>query len=86
MSDLKARFDDAVTASRQLSARPSNATLLTLYALFKQASLGDVSGERPDMFDAIGTAKYDAWDALRGASRDAAMQRYIELIAKLQAG
>lgn len=84
MADLKAQFDDAVAASRHLNARPDNAVLLKLYALFKQASLGDVTGERPDMFDAVGTAKYDAWEALRATSQDQAMQAYVALIEKLK--
>ncbi len=86
MSDLKAQFDAAVTASKLLTKKPDNMTLLKIYANFKQATEGDVSGERPDMFDRVGVAKFDAWDNLEGTSKEAAMQAYIDLIAKLQAG
>ncbi len=86
MSDLVALFDTAVAHSRLITQRPDNATLLRLYALFKQASIGDATGERPEMFDMVATAKYDAWDALSGMSRDDAMRAYIDLVALLRAG
>src|SRR4249919_1111187 len=47
VSDLKAKFDKAVADSKNLPERPDNQTLLKLYALFKQASTGDVEGKRP---------------------------------------
>ena len=84
MSDLKAAFDQAVAASKQLTERPDNATLLKLYALFKQATEGDVEGKRPGFTDMIGRAKYDAWAALRGTVNDEAMQQYIDLIESLK--
>jgi diazepam-binding inhibitor (GABA receptor modulator, acyl-CoA-binding protein) len=84
MSDLKARFDAAVAESKLLTKKPDNATLLRIYALYKQASVGDVSGDRPDMFDRVAVAKYDAWDSLEGMTCDSAMQGYVDLIATLR--
>lgn len=84
MTDLASRFRAAADASKQLPARPDNDTLLKIYALYKQATLGDVSGEQPGMFDFVGQAKYDAWAGLKGTSKDAAMQSYIELIERLK--
>lgn len=83
MSDLQAAFDAAVAQSKQLSERPDNMTLLRLYALFKQASEGDASGDRPGMTDFVGRAKWDAWKALAGTAQDEARQRYIDLIDEL---
>jgi diazepam-binding inhibitor (GABA receptor modulator, acyl-CoA-binding protein) len=83
MSDLKARFDEAFAASKNLTTKPDNPTLLKIYSLYKQATVGDVSGERPD-FDFVGAAKHDAWDALSGTTRDAAMQGYIDVIESLK--
>ena len=83
MSDLKTRFDDAVALSKTLTRRLDNTTLLKLYATYKQACEGDVTGTRPDMFDRVATAKYDAWEALEGTAREAAMAAYIELIDTL---
>jgi acyl-CoA-binding protein len=59
-------------------------TLLKIYALFKQGSSGDVTGERPGFTDMVGRAKYDAWAALKGTSQDDAMQQYVDLIEDLK--
>ncbi|HWU67873.1 MAG TPA: acyl-CoA-binding protein, partial [Stenotrophobium sp.] len=61
MADLKPLFEKALKDVKTLTKRPSNDDLLTLYALFKQATDGDVSGSRPGMLDMVGRAKYDAW-------------------------
>ena len=84
MQDLATRFQAAADASKQLPTRPDNDTLLKIYALFKQSTAGDVTGERPGMFDFVGQAKYDAWAGLKGTSKDAAMQSYVELIERLK--
>ena len=84
MSDLKARFDAAMADSKTLTERPDNATLLKLYSLYKQGSSGDVEGKRPGFTDMVGRAKYDAWAELKGTAAEAAMQQYIDLIAKLK--
>lgn len=86
MSDLQAQFDAAVASSKNLPERPDNATLLKLYALFKQASDGDVEGRRPGFTDMVGRAKYDAWAAIKGTASTDAMQQYIDLVTRLQAG
>ena len=84
MADLNKTFEDAVAASKQLDERPDNATLLKIYALFKQATAGDVEGKRPGFTDTIGRAKWDAWNALKGTTPDAAKQQYIDLIEDLK--
>jgi acyl-CoA-binding protein len=85
MSDIKARFDEAVIASKSLPARPDNQTLLQLYALFKQASAGNVEGRRPGFADLVGRAKYDAWAAIKDTSTEDAMTQYVALVERLQA-
>jgi diazepam-binding inhibitor (GABA receptor modulating acyl-CoA-binding protein) len=84
MSDLKTRFEQAVARSKQLPDKPDNATLLKIYALYKQATAGDVEGKRPGFGDLVGRAKYDAWAGVKGIAHDAAMQQYIELIESLE--
>lgn len=84
MADLQASFEAAVAASKTLSERPDNSTLLQIYALYKQATAGDVEGKRPGFTDMVGRAKYDAWAAVKGVARDDAMQRYIDLIESLK--
>ncbi|MBR9814463.1 acyl-CoA-binding protein [bacterium] len=85
MSDLKAEFEQAQVDVKQLTERPSNDDMLTLYATFKQAQSGDVSGKRPGMLDMVGRAKYDAWAKLKGTDTDAAMQKYIDKVRELGA-
>ena len=84
MSDLKARFDDAVANSKTLSERPDNATLLKIYSLYKQATEGDTEEAKPGFADLVARAKWDAWKKLEGTSADDAMQQYIDLIAELR--
>ena len=83
MSELKAKFEAAVANSKNLSERPDNATLLKLYALYKQGSVGDNAEKRPGFSDMVGRAKWDAWAACKGTTQDAAMQQYVDLIASL---
>ena len=84
MADLLAAFEKAQADSRNLAERPDNATLLKLYALYKQATQGDVDGERPGFSDMVGRAKWDAWQALAGTEQDDAMQQYIDLVEELK--
>ena len=83
MSDLTTRFEAAVANSKNLSERPDNATLLKLYALYKQGSTGDNAEKKPGFSDIVARAKWDAWSKLKGTSQDAAMQQYIDLINEL---
>ena len=76
-------FENAVKRSKTLKSRPSNDTLLKLYSLYKQATDGDVSGERPGGFDFKGAAKFDAWTEQKGRSKDDAASEYINLVDKL---
>ena len=84
MSDLKSMFETAVVESKNLTERPSNDTLLQIYALYKQGTGGDASGKRPGMFDMVGRAKFDAWEKLKGTGQDDAMQKYVDLINSLK--
>ena len=84
MADLKKRFEQAVADSKNLPEKPDNQTLLKIYALFKQASGGDVDGKRPGFGDMVGRAKWDAWNGVKGKSTDEAMQEYVDLIESLK--
>ena len=85
MSDIDAAFATALTEVEELPERPGNDDLLKLYALYKQASEGDVSGERPGLPDFTGMAKFDAWAALKGMSAESAMSDYVALVERLEA-
>ena len=85
MSKLQASFEKAAEDIKKLPERPDNDTLLKLYALYKQGADGDVSGPKPGFFDFVGTGKYEAWAKLKGTAQEEAMQKYIDLVAKLRA-
>jgi acyl-CoA-binding protein len=81
--ELPAKFEDAQKRAKQLSKTPSNDDLLALYAFYKQATAGDVSGSRPGMLDLKGRAKFDAWSGKKGMSKDDAMAKYVALVDRL---
>ena len=82
--DLQQQFEEAVSDSKSLSEKPSNETLLQLYSLYKQATEGDVNGDAPNMFDFVAKAKYEAWSAQKGKSKNTAQEEYIQLVQKLK--
>ena len=84
MADLQAAFEQAVAESKTLPEKPDNMTLLKIYALYKQATAGDVEGKRPGFTDMVGRAKWDAWNELQGKSPDDAKQEYVDLIESLK--
>lgn len=77
-------FNAAVAKSKDLTKRPSNEELLDMYALFKQGTDGDVTGDRPSGFDFKAIAKFDAWTGKKGLSKEQAMEEYVSLMKKLQ--
>ena len=83
--DLTEAFEAAAERAKKLPHQP-NDVLLELYGLYKQATEGDVSGDRPGMFDFKAAAKFDAWESRRGMSTADARQAYIELVDSLAAG
>jgi acyl-CoA-binding protein len=79
------QFQQAVADSKLLSSKPDNETLLKLYSLYKQATEGDADSEGPsNMFDFVGKAKHEAWSELRGKSKEASMEEYVQLVQRLK--
>ncbi|MBS1947506.1 MAG: acyl-CoA-binding protein [Bacteroidetes bacterium] len=84
-TQLIQEFEQAAEESKSLGTRPSNGTLLQLYSLYKQATVGDINIEAPsNPFDFVAKAKYDAWASLKGRSKETIMQEYISLVNKLK--
>ena len=83
MADLNADFEAAVADSKKLSERPDNATLLKIYGLYKQATVGDNTEKKPGFGDMVGRAKWDAWAACKGTSSEDAKRQYVDLIQSL---
>jgi len=84
-SEAERAFEAAAALSRTLQHVTDNDSLLALYSLYKQGSIGDVSGTRPGMIDAVGRSKFDAWSSRRGMGRDQAMAEYVALVTRLKA-
>ena len=83
--ELSTEFEQAAASSKTLAQKPDNETLLKLYSLYKQSTEGNVSGEAPsNPFDFVAKAKYNAWEELKGKSKETAMQEYINLVTKLK--
>ena len=83
--ELTQEFEQAVANSKTLSEKPSNEILLQLYSLYKQATEGDVSGEGPsNPFDFVAKAKHNAWEELKGKSKEDAMKEYVALVQRLK--
>ena len=84
MSDLQSQFEAAEANSKLLSEKPDNPTLLKIYGLYKQATLGDNAEKKPSFSDFVARAKWDAWTANKGLTQDDAKQKYIDLIESLR--
>ena len=84
MSDLKKKFDAAAADVQKLTKRPDDEDMLRLYAHYKQATTGDVTGDRPGAFSFADRAKYDAWAKLKGTDATKAMEAYVKLVERLK--
>ncbi len=78
-------FHAAAEGVKALPSDPGNDTKLQLYALYKQATEGDVQGKRPGFTNPVGRAKYDAWAAVQGTGSDDARDQYVALVQSLRA-
>ena len=83
MSDLKKKFDAAAAAVTQAKKDPGNDMKLKLYAHYKQATEGDVAGDKPGFTEFVNRAKYEAWAKLKGTPAEKAMQDYIKLVERV---
>lgn len=84
MPHLIEAFTDAIERSNALKSRPDNTVLLQLYGLYKQATEGDNATPRPGFTDMRGRTKWNAWTECKGLSKEDAMQRYIDLVTRLE--
>lgn len=84
MTDLNTAFEAAKDSSMNLSERPDNLTLLKLYGLYKQGAVGDNNEPKPGFTDFVASAKWNAWNQLKGVAQDDAKQQYIDLVKSLE--
>jgi acyl-CoA-binding protein len=83
MADLQADFEAAVADALKLPQRPDNSTLLKMYGLYKQATVGDNTAQKPGFGNLVGRAKWDAWSSYKGTSSEDAKRQYVDLIKSL---
>eukprot|EP00164_Ancoracysta_twista_P001474 GFYU01001923.1.p1 GENE.GFYU01001923.1~~GFYU01001923.1.p1 ORF type:complete len:427 (-),score=127.09 GFYU01001923.1:143-1423(-) len=84
-STLQSDFETAVSRSKDTSApRPDNNTMLQVYALYKQATSGPNTTDKPGMMDFVGKAKWQAWSDLKDMDKETAMKEYIGKINDIQ--
>eukprot|EP00051_Salpingoeca_urceolata_P003353 m.57159 g.57159 ORF g.57159 m.57159 type:complete len:100 (+) comp12707_c0_seq1:1123-1422(+) len=80
--DLETRFNKAVWLIR--NGPPieggTNEQKLTFYKLYKQATVGDVTGSQPWAVQLEARAKWDAWASIKGMAKEEAMRQYIALL------
>mmetsp|Transcript_1844 Transcript_1844/g.3044 ORF Transcript_1844/g.3044 Transcript_1844/m.3044 type:complete len:101 (+) Transcript_1844:33-335(+) len=86
MSDLEARFKKAawLIANGPKQDGVTNEEKLKVYGLYKQATQGDNTTSQPWAVQLEARAKWDAWNANKGKSKEEAMQEYIDLLASGQ--
>ncbi|KIM67635.1 hypothetical protein SCLCIDRAFT_1112939 [Scleroderma citrinum Foug A] len=84
---LQEKFDKAVAFVQSLPKdgpiQTSQDDKLEFYKYFKQATIGDVNTTRPGLFDFVGKAKWDAWEAVKGESTENAQKKYVEALIKI---
>lgn len=83
MAGNDAEFEAAVAAVGNLDQDPGNDTKLRLYALYKQATVGDVTGKRPGFTNPVGRAKHDAWAGMQGTDPERARAEYVQVVKSL---
>ena len=83
MTELEQKFEGAKKKVMELPEKPGNDVMLELYALNKQATIGDINADKPAMFDFVAAAKYNAWNAKKGISKEDAQQKYVDYVEEL---
>lgn len=82
-TDADQRFESAKTKLDSLSEDPGNETKLKMYALFKQATLGKNTTDKPGAFNFVAQAKWSAWNELGDMSQDEAKNSYADIVDDL---
>ncbi len=76
-------IQEAIALTKTFTVKPSTDELLRLYGLYKQATEGDNTTERPGGFDFKAAAKYNAWESEKGKTKEAATEEYVKLVESL---
>ena len=76
-------FSSAALRVKNLTKKPSDDIMLQIYALYKQATVGDINTAYPSFWDIVGKAKWNAWKTLEGTNKETAETTYITLVQSL---
>ena len=77
-------FTTACEKAKTLASKLSDADKLTLYSLFKQATVGDCTAPEPSFLDPVGKAKWGAWKERKGLPQGVAKKVYVDEVARLR--
>uniref|UniRef100_A0A3B5BNQ4 Diazepam binding inhibitor, acyl-CoA binding protein n=1 Tax=Stegastes partitus TaxID=144197 RepID=A0A3B5BNQ4_9TELE len=77
-------FEKAAEEVKYIGKPLQPVEMAELYGFYKQATVGDVNTERPGMLDLAGKAKWDAWFAKKGLTREKAMAEYVTFVDRLK--
>lgn len=75
-------FIRAVEYLRQTRRISDTSVKLKFYGLYKQATEGDNRTIQPSVFSIEARAKWDAWMAEAGKSKDLAEAEYVKLLSR----
>lgn len=87
---MESKFQIAAKGMEDLARANTNFNLnntekLEMYKYYKQATVGDVEGSRPGMFSMKARAKWDAWNSVKGMTKEEAQTAYVEFAKKFVA-
>ena len=76
-------FEKSAAIIKTLQTKPTSDELLLLYALYKQAKIGQNRTDKPSMLDLKETYKWNAWTFQGFKSKKNARAEYIILVNNL---
>lgn len=81
MTELEKKFEEILVAVRDatIDFNPDNSQKLKLYAFYKQVKEGDNNTKKPSALKMVERAKWMAWDAIKGMSKEDAMHGYLKV-------
>jgi diazepam-binding inhibitor (GABA receptor modulating acyl-CoA-binding protein) len=79
---LAKHFDDCSQKIKTDGKNVSNDDLQVIYGLYKQATEGDNTKEEPSFYQLTEKAKWKAWNANKGKSKEQAKHEYVDYCKK----
>ena len=76
---MEETFNISVDLIKNLSGKCNNDELISVYKYYKQAKFGDINIKKPFIFNLKENTKWEAWNSVKGTSKQKAMEEYINL-------